>query len=269
VAVELDQPLRLWMLHLREHQVALMEGRFDNARSHAEACHRFGVSTEQPDTDEQFVVQQFWIDYEVAPREWAEAVGRFGLGALDDIPTYAWAPTLLLCTEVGMVDEAAPLIDRLKATAPSALPRDQMRLWLLCVLAECAVRLGDLDWAGALAAELVPHADAHANVVFTTMGSVERYLGLVAAAAGDHQAAADHLERAVAANDALGAVTWATRSRLDLADALTHLGRPADAEPQRAEAAEAISRLGLARLRRPAADPSGPVGRRRSSSSPP
>jgi hypothetical protein len=75
-----------------------------------------------------------------------------------------------------------------------------------------------------------------ASVAVMCLGSTERSLGVAASAFGDHDRAADHLERAVAANRRLGNRPLVAIARADLAAALARRGGPGD----RARAAELL-----------------------------
>jgi DNA-binding SARP family transcriptional activator len=81
------------------------------------------------------------------------------------------------------------------------------------------------------------------------LGSMERYLGLLAQTAGDHAAAIGHLDRAVEINDRKNAPLEAAHARVDLAEALIGEGDAAAAMPLLDEAAAfAGRREGLVRL---------------------
>jgi hypothetical protein len=85
-------------------------------------------------------------------------------------------------------------------------------------------------------------------------GSVEHPLGLLASLAGCHDAALEHLERALAKEEAMGTKPAALRSRVALAAALRARGRAQDtarAARLEREARREAARLGC-RLRAPA-----------------
>lgn len=106
------------------------------------------------------------------------------------------------------------------------LPRDAHWLSFVAASAWILKELGD----GAACAEvyrlLLPQRDKHVVISFGQaslyLGAVELHLGMAAAGSGDVAAASDHLERAIASHDALGAVAWGARSRFELA---TVIGR--------------------------------------------
>jgi len=83
------------------------------------------------------------------------------------------------------------------------------------------------------------------------LGSAARFLGRLAGAMGRHDEAAEHFERALAGNEALGAPVHLAQTQLDFAELL------GAANPQAARliahAAETAERLGLPTVTRRAA----------------
>jgi hypothetical protein len=68
------------------------------------------------------------------------------------------------------------------------------------------------------------------DAVESSLGAVDRYLGLAAMTAGDLPAAERHLRDAVVLNTRIGAQPWAVRAQADLASLLSARDRPADRE---------------------------------------
>ena len=86
----------------------------------------------------------------------------------------------------------------------------------MCFLAEATALLGDAERAAVLYERLLPYADRVA-VTYSeiSLGSVARYLGLLAAAIGRPSEAEQHLDAAEKANRRIGARPWLDRSRRD------------------------------------------------------
>lgn len=92
----------------------------------------------------------------------------------------------------------------------------------LCLTAELAAGLRDGDGARDLTELLAPLAGRHAVLgppATAYLGVVDHYLGLLAAARGDHPAALTHLTRAVEHHGTVGAAPWVCRSQVELARA--------------------------------------------------
>lgn len=148
--------------------------------------------------------------------------------------TSMWRPGLvLLMVEAGMVDEAATQLDDIARDDFASLPRDDLFPASLCFLAQAASHLGAADVGPRLAGLLSPWqglgvATAH---FVGHLGAADRYLGLLAALAGDPDEAAARFEAAVDFNRRLGAVVWEAHALVDLA-ALR--GRVEDVERARA-----------------------------------
>jgi hypothetical protein len=86
---------------------------------------------------------------------------------------------------------------------------------------------------------LAPHAAEHANVIFVSIGSVERYLGLLCGCLARRDEAEFRLRRAMDANREMRAVAWLARTQLDFVES-RFAQSPQDAE-SRDLLAEAIA----------------------------
>jgi hypothetical protein len=145
-----------------------------------------------------------------------------------------------------------------------AIPRNLAWSSLVALVAEVCALTGQVEEAAALYPQLVPWA-GH-NIVTGSaalcFGSASRYLGLLAAQAGDLEQAVAHLEEGLPQNRSMRAGPQVTRSYLDLAEALLRRGRAAD----RDRALDLLARgalearsLGMAALAARAEDPKIPV----------
>jgi DNA-binding SARP family transcriptional activator len=142
------------------------------------------------------------------------------LEAVDEYPGYrsfrCFVP--LLHCELGRDDEARHAFDELSAAEFAALPRDSEWLFCLSILAEVAARLRDRDRAAVLYRLLRPYARLNAMASGeVAIGSVARYLGILAATIGRWDEAAGHFEDAIAMNARMGARLWLDHARDDYA----------------------------------------------------
>ena len=89
--------------------------------------------------------------------------------------------------------------------------------------------LGDGDNADVLYGQLAPFAGGHAfGQGDGSLGAIDRYLGLLSAAANRLDDAAGHLQAAIDLNDRMGARPWTAHSQHDLAVVLRRRSGPGD-----------------------------------------
>ena len=247
LAAEIDQPMVRWMLLINEATVALLEGRFADAQRAIEAGRELGRRTGQPDVDSQYAVHRFWLDFEVMPPDLARArIERMAKGHRS-LPAHNLAPVAFRCCDL-CLDDLAVSIAATVGAAEIGPPVDQLWLSRACQLAAVAQHLGDVSSGHRLLDVLRPHAGEHGNMLFATMGSVARYLGLLCRLLGRLDEAESWLNVAENANEKLGAVTWLARTRLDVAE--LRFERAGTADPRGraalAQATAAATELGLA-----------------------
>lgn len=114
-------------------------------------------------------------------------------------------------------------------------------------LAEAVAHLGSDEHAPALRDALAPYAGQFLTYgqVTATFGPADRSRGLLAAVAGEHEAALELLVAAEQSAAAAGTVPWQIRSASDRVGVLLRLGRRAEAAAVAAEHLESARRLGL------------------------
>ena len=133
--------------------------------------------------------------------------------------------------ELGRLDDARAAFDVLAADGFSALPRDIEWLFCMSVLSEVAALLGDREQARTLHTLLAPHR--HLNAVAAgeiALGSVARYLGILASATSRWDAAEKDFGDALAMNRRMGARPWVAHTQEDYARMLLARGETGDAE---------------------------------------
>jgi DNA-binding CsgD family transcriptional regulator len=121
-----------------------------------------------------------------------------------------WRPGLAsLLVELGMEAEARRELARVAA---EGLDGFRASLWLasLTYLTDACVALGDEATAELLYPELASLTGVNVMIgrVVACYGSVDRYLGMLAATLGAWDRAEMHFERAMALNRRMGAATW-------------------------------------------------------------
>jgi len=136
----------------------------------------------------------------------------------------------------------------------SALRRDPTWLAAVALLAELSFCLPEATPPPALYDHLLPFRERFVPWGGTSaffLGSVERYLGLLAAASGSFDVALDHFEIAIRENTRIGAELAATHSRVECATVLHRLGgtkRSAEAAKLRVAALSTANARGFGLL---------------------
>jgi hypothetical protein len=139
--------------------------------------------------------------------------------------------------------------------------------WLVCMafLAEAVAALGDTTHAAILYERLLPYADRVAvTYPEVAIGSVARYVGLLATTIRRWDDAEGHFEDAVGTNKRIGAKPWLAHTQNDYARMLLARDAPGDSGKARllaAQAAVSYRHLGMqADGARTAVDTHNPAG---------
>ncbi|UJB44921.1 AAA family ATPase [Streptomyces sp. A1-5] len=233
---------------------ALMAGRFADVESATEQVLAASHLLKRRSAVQAAYVQLFFLRREQG--RLAELVTRFAeLAENDRIP--GWQAVLALAhLDLGHRDLARRAVDTMLA---DGLPRPVDTTWLpmMAAAAETAAALRDRATCDRLHAELTPFADRAVVVGVTTpavcLGSMSRYLGLLAAELGDLDAADAHFDRAIAANRALGVTPALAHCRFERAALLLRRGGADDlraAAQLLSEAAAMAERCGMHVLER-------------------
>lgn len=150
------------------------------------------------------------------------------------LPVYRCA-LAVIHSELGQPASAHALLEPLAVDDFAAVPLDNE--WALAAqcIAETCVALDRADWGRALYPRLLPYAHHHAvsSSGALYLGAAARSLGLLAAHAGDLDAADAHFRAALTATQRFGAPLWAAQTKLDWASLLAARGQPGDQESAR------------------------------------
>jgi hypothetical protein len=158
-----------------------------------------------------------------------------------------WRCGLIACLrEAGREAELRRELDRIGASGFSALPRDNLWIVALALLAESCATLGDAAHAETLEQLLAPFAGRHVvSPIAAYAGPVTRYLGLLASARGDHERALALLSRAREEAALLGARPMLATIALDEARVHAAIGESQPGAQRAREAAALAAELGL------------------------
>jgi hypothetical protein len=132
------------------------------------------------------------------------------------------ATRALLEAERGELESARRELESFTKNGLAEFPHDFSYVYGLSLLSELCRTLDDPGSAEVIYAALAPFADRHV-VLFMgrlTLGSVERYLGLLAATMGKLELAEGHFARATKENLRIGARLWVAHTQLDWATML-------------------------------------------------
>jgi tetratricopeptide (TPR) repeat protein len=136
-----------------------------------------------------------------------------------------------LYDELGRKDDSARIFSSLAMDDFAQIPFDEEWLVGVGLLAEVAHSRGDRPRAQALLDQLAPYASQVA-VAYPeiSIGSVARYLGLLAATLGRWDDAQRYFDEALVMNERIGARPWLAHTQEDYARMLLARDRPEDQE---------------------------------------
>lgn len=228
---------------------ALLDGRLADVADRAQAACDEGLPLVGQAAEEVLTTQTFDLLW---------ALGRLGETAaahLERAERYpqasAWTPGLVIALVcAGRRVEARAHFDRVMACGLGRIRRDELWLVTMALLGEAAARLGATEAAAELRGLLLPYHGMGIDIRFGRhfIGTVDRVLGLLAAALGLREEASAHFAAADALHVRLGAMRWLAEARCDHAEVLLTGGAAdrARAEPLLSSALAIAQELGLA-----------------------
>jgi DNA-binding CsgD family transcriptional regulator/tetratricopeptide (TPR) repeat protein len=264
MASRVGQP---FIIHVAQHYrstIALSDGRLAEAEETAERSFEWGRLLTGRDPTATYGVQMFGIRREQGRLAELAPVVRILAASKDQ--GGAWGPGLaVVLAELGMHDEARRELERVHRKGLMEL---RTGLWLasLVYLADAVALVGDDALAAEVYTELLPSAGSIVTVGHgvACYGSADRYLGVVAATAGEREIARGHLEVALEVDRAMGAWTWLAHSQYALGKLLVEAGGDDRARGRRLlqEAGSLAERIGMPTLLGRVRAEGGPAPRR-------
>ena len=252
ITTEFRVPLYVWWETSIRAMRALLDGRLEEAERLALESLEAGQQANAADAQVVYAAQTFGLLRERGALGQAVDAVAFFADHYASIP--AWRCGLALAhAHVGNASEARRQLDRLAPGRFSTIPRDASWLSSVALLGEVCNLVGDAARAAVLHELLLPFADRFAVVGLANdcIGSVARYLGLMAETTGDDALAARHYEHALERNEAIGSRRWVAWTRHDYGRLLLRSPDPGDRARGRAlnAEAEAVAReLGMTAL---------------------
>lgn len=227
-ATQLRQPAQLWMSAASLADVALFQGRFDEAEQLIADALRLGERAQSRDSVLSHRLQLFVFHRETGAGEDVEALIADAVARFPARPVFKCALAYIHAAS-GRASLAQATLEQLAGQDFAAIQRDNEYLFSLALLADVADTLGDIHAAQVLYDLLLPYADLNAcNLDEIATGSVSRSLGILAATAARWEDAFRQLETAVRHNNEMGALPWVAHSKHDHARALLARGAPED-----------------------------------------
>jgi class 3 adenylate cyclase len=244
-------PISLYWLRLFQGLMSSLGGRFDEAERLAEEALAIGQRANPAMAAYWYPLQLFPIRREQGRFAELEEQTRGIAGFLTAVP--AWRCFLAwMLAETARPDEARDIVEELVGDDLESFPFDVN--WFPCsmTLAEAACALDMRPQAETLYRRMQPYADRSPMVgaVFS-LGSIERYLGMLARVLGRYDDAERHFEAAIIHNERLGARPWTAHTRCEYARMLHQRGAAGDRERATELAAVALEEartLGMAHL---------------------
>ena len=249
LAKQVREPRALWYVQLWDSTLALMEGRYTDARRLGQTFLAQGRKVSDQNAIQSYVLQDFMAALDCGGFERYEGALK---GMVERFPrVVGWrAGWLMYLIESGHASAASDLLEVL--LEEEALDKRKRNEWyaLVGAMAMAASRLSDSSAAMRLYKLLLPHANQLALIGYGSycFGSAEHLLGLCAIGAGDADTAKAHFLRALRKNRAVGARPSLARVHADLARLFAATGDSKRRTHHIRKAEEISSSLGMYRL---------------------
>jgi class 3 adenylate cyclase len=220
----LGQPGQRWHALYHAACLALLRGDLDRAEMLAAQALEVGNVAGEPDAVMIHASQMGAIRTMQGRGE--EVVGLIEQAAEHNpgIPAF-WAGLASLCSELGRDAEAAEIVRRGAADRFASVPRDQVFATTLALYSHAATAARVPDGADLLYGLLLPWREQMVWNGANGYGSVELYLGGLAATLGRHEVADEHFAAATAAHEGEDVRAWEARNQLFWARSLLDRGR--------------------------------------------
>jgi tetratricopeptide (TPR) repeat protein len=242
VSDRLRMPTTLWLSRADEANVAMVDGRLEDAARLVTEAFEIGQASE-PDALACYSAQLTCVSFERGTVGDLVPLLEQVVEQNPGIPGFRSTLALALC-EAGRLEDARPIVALEASSAFGELAYDVTWLTVACVYARVSARIGDLDAAGRLYELLLPQREMIAYPYFGVWGPVEHYLGSLALALGELDAAEGHLSQAARRSAGLGAPVWANRTALESARLLLARGDASAAQARAADVLAAAKQLG-------------------------
>ncbi len=253
LADDVRQPTLLWLAACHDSDLALIDGRLEDAERAARAAFEIGQGSE-PDALACYAAQLCAIRYEQG--RLSELVDLLG-NVVDSNPGIPGFRAILVCAlcHAGHPDRAREALAPAVATRFEDLPYDVTWLAVVCIYADGVTRLSNHTAARVLLGLLEPWDALISYPGFGVGASAAHWLAELALSVDELDLAERYHAKAIQLHDRLGGPVWVARSHYQAARLLLARGRRAAAEAALSRAltlAEDIGMQELAQLARTA-----------------
>jgi len=220
LAEELHQPSQDWFVAELRAQHALLAGNLVEAERLIHEALEVGQRAQRWNALVSYRIQLYLL------RRYQGRLEELDPSAFE-YPTYPVSYCVLagLYQELGRESDARELLEALASDEFSSLPFDEEWLLSMSLLSEVACLLGDTPCAVALHEKLEPYADRFAvGYSEICIGSISRYVGMLARTLLRWDNAARHFEAALDMNARIGARPWLAHTQEDYGRMLLERG---------------------------------------------
>lgn len=229
LASELRQPAQRWYVEVLRGIVALFQGDLETAEQAVPRGIEFASAMRSRMASVAFRLQSTMLAQMRGDLEHGVEVIE---QSVEEMPTLTAFRAILanLYAQRGRDADARAVLESIAERSFEVLP-DNDKLYAWSLFGEVCSVLGDSTHASALYEVLAPYSGR--NVVChpgCAIGSVSRYLGLLAMLLGRLDEAERHFEHALEMNERMGARPWLAHTRLDYARMLAARGGAGDRE---------------------------------------
>ena len=189
----------------------LVRGEWTDLESRIEALLEIGKKTRSDDAHGVYGAQMFTLNRDLGRlHALAPDIERFTASTGPRM----WEPGLMLmCAEIGMLDEARRIFNRIAEQDFRAVCQDDMYVTCLVFCAETCCTLADAERAVTLYQLLGPYAGQTANhPTAVSFGAAELYLAMLACTANWPDRAREHFDQAISLNRRMRAWPWLART---------------------------------------------------------
>jgi class 3 adenylate cyclase len=235
LADQLGQPTLQWFDRFNRGALEIVRGDLAAAERLAEQAFQLGQEAGQPDAVLVYGGQISLIRSEQGRADEIIEMQRQGASAFPGVPSFRAGLASVLC-HLDLHDEARAILEQATNDRFEHVGSTTTTLTALVLYADAAFLTSEPRAAAVLYQRLEPFGEQVVWNGAQCFGHARMWLGMLAAAIGDHQRADEHLQFACAFHEANDMLLWATSSQVCWAEALAARGHSAAARDHAARA---------------------------------
>jgi ATP/maltotriose-dependent transcriptional regulator MalT len=229
LADQLREPLLVWRTRVAQATLATLRGRFDEAQRLADEARLLGRKGHHPPAEFLYAVQSMIRAIHVGGLE--SALETMDGSEPSPSPSSALFRAGAMAI-MGRLEDARTALNQVTtAGLENVTPPPLAWLPAMALLAEAVSAVRNVNMAPSVYMALLPYAGYNVTTgagTSTAIGSVSRYLGILAATLERWDPAAEHFEQALAVERRMGAPPFVVRTQVAYAEMLVRRGRDAD-----------------------------------------